>query len=348
MRKALIYLTFIFSSVFLFAQEYVQQTDTSEVAPAPQGTIVPMRGAFLAPAEQRDSILIGDQLMYGVELRLVEEGTDFAFPEWENDPNGGVMAITPWIVDTVKVTRRKGDMPDLLDIRAGIVLTSFDEGEFDLPQIIIQRHSLEGAVDTLIFEPVRMDVKTMPVDTATFVPHDIKGQIRYPVTVREVLPWIVGSKWAAMLIILAICLFIIFRKKNDIAAKPSEPAHIVALRELDKYRGKAMWVPEKQKAFYSGITDALREYMSRRYDIGAMEMTTSEIFDDMKKTDAPKELLHEMKELFERADFVKFAKYIASDEDNAAALPVAVRFVTSTYQADVENAPDEQNEKEEA
>ena len=34
------------------------------------------------------------------------------------------------------------------------------------------------------------------------------------------------------------------------------------------------------------------------------------------------------KELFDRADFVKFAKYVASDEDNAAALPVAVRFVT--------------------
>jgi hypothetical protein len=36
----------------------------------------------------------------------------------------------------------------------------------------------------------------------------------------------------------------------------------VALRELDKYRGNAMWVPEKQKVFYSGITDALREYIA--------------------------------------------------------------------------------------
>lgn len=78
-----------------------------------------------------------------------------------------------------------------------------------------------------------------------------------------------------------------------------------------------------------------------------MEMTTSEIFEQMKKTDAPEELLREMRELFERADFVKFAKYIASDDDNASALPVAVRFVTSTYQADVENAQDEQNKKEE-
>ena len=72
-----------------------------------------------------------------------------------------------------------------------------------------------------------------------------------------------------------------------------------------------------------------------------MEMTTAEIFADMKETDVPAELLQEMKELFELADFVKFAKFVASDEDNAKALPAAVRFVTQTYQADVENIKEE-------
>ena len=65
-------------------------------------------------------------------------------------------------------------------------------------------------------------------------------------------------------------------------------------------------------------------------------MTTAEIFKDMRQTDAPADLLEELKDLFERADFVKFAKFAASDEDNARALPVAVRFVTSTYQSDIE------------
>ena len=98
-----------------------------------------------------------------------------------------------------------------------------------------------------------------------------------------------------------------------------------------------MWAPEKQKAFYSGITDTLREYMDARYDIGAMEMTTSEIMCSLKKTDVPDELQEGLKDLFERADFVKFAKFTASDEDNAAALPLAVRFVTTTYQADIDD-----------
>ena len=85
--------------------------------------------------------------------------------------------------------------------------------------------------------------------------------------------------------------------------------------------------------------DTLREYISERYGIGAMEMTTAEIFKDMKQTDAPADILEELKDLFERADFVKFAKFAASDDDNAKALPVAVRFVTSTYQAELEEMP---------
>ena len=73
-------------------------------------------------------------------------------------------------------------------------------------------------------------------------------------------------------------------------------------------------------------------------------MTTAEIFNDMKNTDVPADLLEELKELFERADFVKFAKFTASDEDNAKALPSAVRFVTSTYQTELED--ENENNKE--
>lgn len=67
-------------------------------------------------------------------------------------------------------------------------------------------------------------------------------------------------------------------------------------------------------------------------------MTTAEIVKDLKKTDVAEDLQTGLKDLFERADYVKFAKYIASDEDNAAALPLAVRFVTTTYQVDIEEA----------
>lgn len=336
MRKALIYLTLLFGSISLCAQE-ADSLAVQDSLKVPAGRSIQMNGSFLQPLQERDSVLIADQLLYGFELKQVEEGTRFALPEWKNDERGGVMAISPWKVDTVKVKRQKKGMPRLLDLRGSLLITSFDEGEYELPAIMVGRLSKDGVIDTLVFDPQRLDVRTMPVDTAVFVPHDIKGQIRYPLTFKEMVPWLAGFWVLAVIVILTVCLIMMHKRKADPEYVRKDPAHIVALRELDKYRGNKMWVPEKQKAFYSGVTDALREYISSRYGVSAMEMTTAEIFSDMKGTDVPQELLSEVKDLFERADFVKFAKYVASDDENAAALPVAVRFVTETYQAEVEN-----------
>lgn len=334
MRNALIYMLLMLSAAI-----YAQEADTAAVDAADSlraGRVIPMKGAFLMQLQERDSVLIADQLLYGFELKQVEEGTMFALPEWKNDERGCVQAVSPWMIDTVKVSKGRDGKPGLLDIRGALCITSFDEGDYELPQIMVGRLSKDGVTDTLVFDPMRLEVRTMPVDTATFVPHDIKGQVRYPLTFDEVFPWILLFWFVSVLVILAVCLVMMHRRKNDPAYIHKDPAHIVALRKLDQYRGNKLWAPEKQKTFYSGVTDTLREYIAERYGIGAMEMTTAEIFSGMKGTDAPQELLDEVRELFERADFVKFAKYVASDDDNASALPVAVRFVTGTYQADID------------
>lgn len=328
MRKALIYLLLLFP-LAVCAQE------TGPLASG--GKVVQMTGSFLQPLQERDSILIADQVRYGFDLSQVEEGTVFGFPQLKDTLMTNIRIVENWGMDTLKVKKQKKGQPGLMDLRGGITITSFDEGIYILPPLAVQRVTKDGVVDTLVFDPQRMEVKTMPVDTATFKPHDIKGQMTYPVTFREVAPWVAGGLAFAGLVALAVWLIVRYRRRHDPEYIHKDPPHIVALRKLDKFRGNAMWVPEKQKAFYSGITDALREYISERYGIGAMEMTTAEIFEDMKSTDAPKELLAELKDLFERADFVKFAKFVASDEDNASALPMAVRFVTSTYQVDVES-----------
>lgn len=342
MRKALIYIMLLFCARTLWAQDadLAQISDTLAVqdsAALPSGKLIPMQGAFLQQLQERDSVLIADQLLYGFELKQVKEGTQLVLPEIPQEQDYRLMFLTPWTLDTVKVSRQKKGLPKFYDLKGSVRIASFEEGIYDLAPIAVQRMNEDGVTDTLLFEPLRLEVKTMPVDTASFVPHDIKGQIRYPLTLAEVLPWASGAWLLIMLTILAVCLVMIHRRKNDPAFEHKEPAHIVALRKLDQYRGNKMWAPEKQKSFYSGVTDTLREYIAARYGVSAMEMTTAEIFEDLKSTDAPKEIMAEVKELFERADFVKFAKYVASDEDNAAALPIAVRFVTETYQAEIES-----------
>lgn len=341
MRKAFAYIVFLMVSVSLSAQ-----TDSQLSGQSLPGKLIRMEGAFLEPLQVRDSVLIADQVFYGFELNGVEEGTQFAFPSVKDTLMTGIEIVQPWRMDTLKTIKGKKGSPASLNLRGGLTVTTFDEGVYVLPPLAVQRLSKDGVLDTLVFDPQKLEVMTMPVDTATFKPHDIKGQILYPVTFRELLPWIAGSLALAALISLIVWLIIRYRRRHNPEYIKKDPPHIIALRKLDKFRGNKMWAPEKQKAFYSGITDALREYMAARYGISAMEMTTSEIFKDMKQTDAPEDLLAEMKDLFERADFVKFAKFTASEEENASALPVAVRFVTSTYQTDVEEETQSEEKKE--
>ena len=328
MRKALKYIMMVLCAT-AFTGMNAQERQ-------PQGKIVQMGQTLIEPLQERDSVLIADQLFYGFELEKVEEGTQFAFPQVKDTLMTNIRIVRQWQMDTLKASKARKGQPRLLDLRGGLTITSFDEGIYYLPPLAVQRLSKDGVLDTLVFEPQKVEIKTMPVDTATFKPHDIKEPINYPVTFAEVAPWAAGGLALAGLIALIVWLIVRYRRTHDPEHVKKDPAHIVALRKLDRYRGTNLWVPEKQTIFYSGITDALREYIADRYEIGAMEMTTAEIFEDMKRTDAPQELLDELRDLFERADFVKFAKFTASDDDNAKALPTAVRFVTSTYQSDIE------------
>ena len=325
MRKAFIYLALVLVTAVVPSCGGRDVENTSPVR------------SFLQPLQERDSVLIADQLLYGFELDGVTEGTRLIPTEIADSLDQNILSLSPWTLDTVKVTRNGKENPRTLDIKGSVRIAPFLEGEYELPPIELRRLAPDGTEDTLVFDPLRLEVKTMPVDTATFEIHDIKGQVRYPVTFAEVFPWVLLYWVLAVIIILTVCLVMIRRRKSDPEYVRKDPAHIVALRQLDSYRGSSLWAPEKQKAFYSGVTDTLRAYMAERFGFGAMEMTTAEIFDEMKDKDAPEKVVGEVKELFERADFVKFAKYVASDDENAAALPVAVRFVTETYQAEVEN-----------
>ncbi|MBR6883751.1 MAG: hypothetical protein IKN06_12405 [Bacteroidales bacterium] len=313
------------------AQEAWRDTTAKDTG----GRVILKETSFIQPVTPRDSILVADRLLYGFELDNVPDSTVLAFPQVANPFMQDVLAIPMWKVDTVKVQKIRANNTRLLNLRASIAIQPFEEGTYELPPLFVQRIHADGTVDTIQFNRQTIEVFTMPVDTATFVPHDLREQAGYPLTVSEVLPWVLGF-WVLALLVAALVAFLMSRRRAAEGPAFREPAHITALRKLDKYRGDRFWAPDKQKQFYSGVTDALREYIVSRYGVGAMEMTTAEIFEGLRGTDIPVDLYEEMKDLFERADFVKFAKYIATPEDNATVLPQAVRFVTSTYQTQVE------------
>ena len=335
MKKTLIYMLALAAASFTAAAQ-----DSLVFRP---GRVVPMEGAFLEQLEKRDSILIADQVEYGFTIKDVPREDILVpsdLPAKGEELVPGVEVISGWQIDTLGLPKKKkAPRKETYDLRAAFRLASFEDGDFSLPPIAVLRIKPDMTADTLIFDAQILSVRELPVDTATFEIRDIKGQIRYPLTFRETVPWIAGALALAGLIALAV--YFIKKRRKESEPEYKEPAHVTALRKLDRYRSDKFWEPEKQKQFYSGVTDALREYMEARFGVDAMEMTTSEIFSALKGEEVPKDLYDEMKVLFERADFVKFAKHTASREENAGVIPASVRFVTETYQAAIEEEAEE-------
>ena len=147
--------------------------------------VIPGGDAVLQQLQKRDSILIADQLRYSVTLKDLDKDTGIALPDLSQASNDTLTVVGGWQLDTLvrgrKVHSRNAKAAARLlqkpfDLCAGIILAPFEEGTYELPDIPVVRRSGDK-IDTLIFKGLEMEVKTMPVDTATFQIHDIKGQI---------------------------------------------------------------------------------------------------------------------------------------------------------------------------
>ena len=68
-----------------------------------------------------------------------------------------------------------------------------------------------------------------------------------------------------------------------------------------------------------------------------MEKTSGEIMQSLQDKDIEERYYRELDELFKTADLVKFAKYIPQVHENEEAIPVAVRFVNSTFEQSLED-----------
>ncbi|MDT3386421.1 MAG: hypothetical protein LIR46_01435, partial [Bacteroidota bacterium] len=97
----------------------------------------------------------------------------------------------------------------------------------------------------------------------------------------------------------------------------------------EEIKAERMQTSEDQKTYYTRLTDTLRKYIQERFGFNAMEMTSSQIIDNLQQT-GDRKMLDELTELFSTADLVKFAKYSTLINENDLNLVNAVNFIDST------------------
>jgi hypothetical protein len=284
---------------------------------------LPVHSQFVELKTQLDTnqIRIGEQFHLDIEI-LQPAGVSIMFPEIKDTLMTNVEVLQSFPRDTIAEDEN-------LKINQRYRLTSFDSGFYEIPPLKFYIRS-EQWIDSLESNPMYLLVHSVAVDSTIY---DVKSPIHMPVSFLEVFPFIVGG----LVLVAAIYFTVRYlrRRKRQKGIftpdRPEDPAHVIALRELDQLREEKLWQRSEFKPYYTKLTDTIRRYMERRYNIPAMEMTSYEILDIWKQGEKPDEdLSAKLNRLLNLADLVKFAKEKPLASDNEENLDRAYEFVKKT------------------
>ncbi|MBK7855198.1 MAG: hypothetical protein IPJ79_10065 [Bacteroidetes bacterium] len=138
---------------------------------------------------------------------------------------------------------------------------------------------------------------------------------------------------------------IYYLKKRKVAAPeivtpkiPSKPAHIIAIAELDALKEEKLWQQGYFKQYHTRITEIIRAYLGRRYNVDALEMTTDDILNHSQINHLNNTNFEQVKYLLQLADLAKFAKAQPLALENEQALSSAYLFVDATKEQTVKHA----------
>lgn len=248
------------------------------------------------------------------------------------------------VLDIPKADTTEIDNNRLL-IKQDLLVTSFDSSLYLLPPFKV----IDGK-DTVYSNQVALKVSTIPVNTdkpEEFF--DIKNVWKPPFVLADYYPIIFGVLLALFLI--CVIAYVIKRLRNRQSLipfkkpEPKLPPHEQAVKELDEIKQQKLWQQGRSKEYFTMITDTLRRYIVERFGINAMEMTSGEILDIIRKTPDASSVYDNLQQILLLSDFVKFAKMNPLPDENDLSMTNAYLFVDKTKQEVVEVAPEEQKEE---
>lgn len=218
-----------------------------------------------------------------------------------------------------------------IQINATYIVQAFDSGEWHLnPALVIEPDTIRCDIPLVIkVSPVKVDPNG---DIKDFAPvfEPIRKLLDY------VPNWVVSLWWVWVLILIAAALLFAYFKwwrkgKNPLKrVKKRLPPYEEAVERLHMLKGMQLWQNGREKDYYTGLTDILREYIDRRFGVNAVEMTSSEIIDALKHNSETQLVNDQLSEILAVADFVKFAGQRPLADDNERSFQRAVNFVNAT------------------
>ena len=268
---------------------------------------------------------IGDQTDLKLQATYELSDESVSMPLYGETLVPEIEIVDRTIVDTTRLSNGQVQLTQYL------TLTSFKDSLFYIDPI-----PFVSGKDTIFSEGFSLNIiQPFEVDTANAIT-DIKPIEAAPRWIWGWLRWVLLGLGIVALVSGGYFLIRWIRQHLSHDQEPVNPellrpAEEVALEKLDKIREEKIWQDGKLKQYHTELTDVIREYIGRRFDIRSTEKTSDETLRAMKPVMKDNtDLYTKLSNMLRLADLVKFAKWTTTPDENEQALKTAYDFVHTT------------------
>ena len=277
-------------------------------------------------ATSTKNIKIGEQIEYKISVQAPADAV-VVFPEGQTF--GALEMVKTNPTDTLKEAGK-------FRLEKAYYLTQFDEGKYTIPQQKIQISHKDFYTDSLLIE-----VHNVAIDTLKQPLYDAKpiAEVTSPFSSHLWL-WIVLGIVALLLTTAALYFFVLRKKKLSTEEERKKlPPFERAIQDLKDLQNSKYLIESQHKAYYTRLTDIVKEYLEDEMHILAKESTTDELLakiNDLQQTGKlhlSAETISNLKRVLQNADLVKFAKSKPSDNNAEYDRETIERVVIKTKEA---------------
>ncbi|MDH3890227.1 MAG: hypothetical protein OEV49_04020 [candidate division Zixibacteria bacterium] len=272
-------------------------------------TVSTIRGITVETAVDRADMFIGDLINY--KLTITYDSTYELVPP-PLGANLGAFDVKDYQTDQIS---RLDD--GRMRSESNFVLSTFTTGDYVIPPIPALFNLPDGSRKVILSEAVPIVVNSLlgaESDSADIRP--LKPPKPPTVFARDPREkGIIGGAATVVLIVIAWYLWRRFRRKPDRAAfvdrrQPWE----IAFERLALLSEKSLMAQSKHKLYYIELTEIVREYFGRMYEVDVLEMTTDEFLVRFIDVALPNDLYDNLRNFLSHADLVKFARFVPQEE----------------------------------
>jgi hypothetical protein len=295
-------------------------------------------GVSVQSTVDRNQILIGDVINYSIAVSH-NENIELQMPS--PAANLGMFEIRDYeMLDPVQED-------ESIVERTAFLLSTFDTGEYEIPELPIQYRAVGDSTWVTIFsEPIIITVASLNPDSTGDI-REIKPPMTPARDYRAIVKWSLLGLLALSLI--AFLLYYIKRRREGKSllptrAQPPRPAHDIALDALDKLNESNLLANGEIKEYYSQLSDIIRQYIENRYFIMALEMTTTQLLQSMQASNLQDQNIETMADFLSTCDLVKFAAFKPEEDMHQQKTKSAYDFVNATKLVILESPVEEDKE----